>query len=89
MINPKILICADKEAIRESLKLALGDQYNFVMVDTIDMAKEVLSHCKEIKLMLSNIKIPKTNGLDVKTIMVDGLKSIESAAQAARLAVSD
>jgi len=96
MGNPKILICDDEEGIRESLKLVLGDHYNLIAVDSGDMALEVLSHSKDIKLMLLDIKMPKTNGLNtlkeikkkfsqLKIIMVTGYKSVETAAEATRL----
>jgi DNA-binding NtrC family response regulator len=96
MANPKILICDDEEGIRESLKLILGDHYNLVAVDTGDMAMEVLSHSRDIKVMLLDIKMPQTSGLDtlqeikkkfpqLKIIMVTGYKSVETAAEAARL----
>ena len=99
MENPKILICDDEEGIRESLKLVLGDHYNLVAVDSGSMALEVLSHSQDIKVMLLDIKMPKTNGLDVlqeikkkfphvKIIMVTGYKSVETAAEAARLGAS-
>jgi DNA-binding NtrC family response regulator len=99
MANPKILICDDEEGIRESLKLVLGDFYNLVTVDSGDMALEVLSKSKEIKLVLLDIKMPKINGLDIlqeikkkyphlKIIMVTGYKSVETAAEAARLGAS-
>ena len=96
MSNPKILICDDEEGIRESLKLVLGDHYNLVTVDSGDMALKVLSHSQDIKLMLLDIKMPQTHGLDVlqeikkkfpqlKIIMVTGYKSVETAAEATRL----
>ena len=99
MSNPKILICDDEEGIRESLKLVLGDHYELIAVDTGDMALEVLSHSKDIKVMLLDIKMPKTSGLDVlqeikkkfphlKIIMVTGYKSVETAAEATRLGAS-
>ena len=94
--NTKILICDDEEGIRESLKLILGDHYNLIAVDSGDMALEVLAHSKDIKAMLLDIKMPQTNGLDIlheikkkyphlKIIMVTGYKSVETAAEAARL----
>ena len=96
MANSKILICDDEEGIRESLKLILGDHYNLVAVDSGEMALEILSHSKDIEIMLLDIKMPKTSGLDVlqeikkkfpklKIIMVTGYKSVETAAEATRL----
>jgi len=96
MANPKVLICDDEEGIRESLKLILGDHYSLVLVDSGDMALEVLSHNKDIKVLLLDIKMPQTSGLDslqeikkkypqLKIIMVTGYKSVETAAEAARL----
>jgi len=96
MASPKILICDDEEGIRESLKLVLGDHYDLITVDSGDMALEVLSHNKDIKIMLLDIKMPKTSGLDalqeikkkfphLKIIMVTGYKSVETAAEATRL----
>ena len=96
MANNKILICDDEEGIRESLKLVLSDHYGLITVDSGSMALEVLSKNKEIKLMLLDIKMPKTSGLDVlhevkkkfphmKIVMVTGYKSVETAAEASRL----
>jgi len=96
MANSKILICDDEEGIRESLKLILADHYNIVLVDSGDMALEVLAHSKDIKVMLLDIKMPQTHGLEVlqeikkkyphlKIIMVTGYKSVETAAEATRL----
>ena len=56
MANPKILICDDEEGVRESLKVVLADYYELVLVDSGDMALEVLSHAKDIKIMLLDIK---------------------------------
>jgi DNA-binding NtrC family response regulator len=99
MASPKILICDDEEGIRESLKLVLGDYYDLVTVDSGEMALEVLSHSREIQVMLLDIKMPQFHGLDVlqevkkkyahlKIIMVTGYKSVETAAEAARLGAS-
>ncbi len=99
MSNPKILICDDEEGIRESLKLVLSDHYSLIAVDSGDMALKTLANSKEIKVMLLDIKMPKTHGLDVlqevkkkfphvKIIMVTGYKSVETAAEASRLGAS-
>ena len=96
MANPKILICDDEEGVRESLKVILSDHYNLISVDNAEMALEILAHSKDIKLMLLDIKMPKINGLDalkeikkkhppLKIIMVTGYKSVETAAEAAKL----
>jgi len=96
MVHSKILICDDEENIRESLKIVLGDHYNLISVDSGEMAMEVLSKAKDIKLMLLDIKMPKVNGLDIlqeikkkfshlKIIMVTGYNSVETAAEATRL----
>jgi DNA-binding NtrC family response regulator len=96
MTNHKILICDDEEGIRESLKVILGDHYNLILVDSGDMALEILAHSKEVQLILLDIKMPKTHGLDIlqeikkkyphlKIIMVTGYKSVETAAEATRL----
>ena len=96
MADLKILICDDEEGIRESLKVVLADHYNLIAVDSAHAALEVLSRSKEIKLMLLDIKMPQTNGLDalkeikkkfpkLKIIMVTGYKSVETAAEATRL----
>jgi DNA-binding NtrC family response regulator len=96
MVNPKILICDDEEGVRESLKVILGDLYNLVTVDSGEMALKVLANSKDINIILLDIKMPKTNGLDVlqeikkkhpqlKIIIVTGYKSVETAAEATRL----
>jgi two-component system response regulator (stage 0 sporulation protein F) len=96
MANSKVLICDDEEGVRESLKLVLGDHYNLLVVDSGEMALEVLSHSKDIKIMLLDIKMPQISGLDtlqeikkkypsLKIVMVTGYKSVETAVEAARL----
>lgn len=59
MANPKILICDDEEGMRESLKAVLADHYELVLVDSSDMALEILSHSKDIKIVILNIKMPE------------------------------
>jgi PleD family two-component response regulator len=59
MANPKILICDEKEDVRESLKVILADHYELVLVDCSDMVLEILSHTKDIKIVLLNIKMPE------------------------------
>jgi two-component system response regulator YesN len=95
----KILICDDEENIRETLKLILGDTYNLILVDSGEQALYTLKNSQDIKLALLDIKMPKVNGLEtltqikdqfpkVKIIMVTGYRSVETAAEAARLGAS-
>ena len=92
----KILIVDDEEGIRESLKLILEDHYDLIAVDSGEQALECLRNDASIGLALLDIKMPKVNGLDIlkaikeefpemKVIIVTGYKSVETAAEAARL----
>mgnify|MGYP001558900879 CR=1 FL=1 len=98
-MSEKILICDDEEGIRESLKLILCDHYDLVAVDSGEQALHTLANAKDIKVALLDIKMPRVNGLDVlqeikskypkvKIIMVTGYRSVETAAEAARLGAS-
>ena len=95
----KILICDDEENIRESLKLILSDHHPLVLVDSGEQALHTLANANDIGVALLDIKMPKVSGLDVlqeikakhpqvKIIMVTGYRSVETAAEAARLGAS-
>ncbi|MBF0503520.1 MAG: response regulator [Candidatus Omnitrophica bacterium] len=88
MANPKILICDEQEEVRESLKSILADHYELITVDSPSMAVDILSHTKDIKVMLLNILMPLTEGPDdlkeikkkfpqLRVIMVGGHKSAQ------------
>ena len=100
MNNPnklkKILIVDDEEGIRESLKLVLEDHYELIVTASGEQALASLANNKTIGLVLLDIKMPKVNGLEVlklikdkfpemKIVMVTGYRSVETAAEAARL----
>jgi DNA-binding NtrC family response regulator len=98
-MSKKVLICDDEEGIRESLKLILSDHYNLLIVDSGEQALHTLANTKDVGVMLLDIKMPKVNGLDilkeikskhpqVKIVMVTGYRSVETAAEAARLGAS-
>ena len=98
-MSHKVLIVDDEEGIRESLKLILSDHYDVILTDGCEQALEVLGHAKDIGIVLLDIKMRKVHGLDVlkeikakhpkvKVIMVTGYKSVETAAEAARLGAS-
>ena len=99
MPSTKIMICDDEEGVREALKLILCDHYNLIVVDSGEQALHTLAHTKDIGVALLDIKMPRVNGLDVlneikskypqiKIIMVTGYRSVETAAEAARLGAS-
>lgn len=95
----KILVVDDEEGIRESLKLILSEHYEMILTDSGEQALDVLNHAKDVGIVLLDIKMRKTNGLDVlkeikaiapkiPVIMVTGYKSVETASEAARLGAS-
>ena len=91
----KILICDDEEGIRESLKLILEDQFDLVLTDNGNECLNILKNTKDIGLVLMDIKMPQTSGLDIlekikigypdiNVIIVTGYKSVETATEAVR-----
>lgn len=95
----KIMICDDELGIRESLKLILEKDYEIVEVTN---GKECLQNLKEnpVDLILMDIKMPKTSGLEIlkqiksidpkiKVVMVTGYKSVETATEAIKAGASD
>jgi DNA-binding NtrC family response regulator len=98
-MSKKILIVDDEEGIRESLKLILSEHYELILTDNGEQALGILEHTKDIGLILLDIKMRKEHGLDVlktikekhpkiKVVMVTGYKSVETAAEAAKLGAS-
>ena len=98
-LSKKILICDDKEGIRESLKLILGDHYDLILTDSGEQCLQCLDNDKTIGLVLLDIKMPKINGLEIlkavkekrpelNVIIVTGYKSVETAAEASSLGAS-
>ncbi|MFH0731357.1 MAG: response regulator [Candidatus Omnitrophota bacterium] len=100
MQKPKVLICDDEEGVRESLKLILERDYESI---TANDAQEVLAKLKQqhdIKVVLMDIKMPKTNGLEalkqikvqypgVAVIMITGYQTTEAATEAIKLGAMD
>jgi len=100
MEKPKILICDDEEGVCESLRLILERDYESVIVETGNEALIKLSEDHNIKTVLLDIKMPKTNGLDilkkikqtypdVSVIMITGYQTTETAAEAIKLGALD
>ena len=98
-MSKKILIVDDEEGIRESLKLILSDFYELILTQDGAQCLDCLEKSKDIKLVLMDIKMPKTNGLDIlkqikekfpklNVIIVTGYKSVETAEAAVRFGAS-
>jgi len=99
-MRKKILICDDEEGIRESLNLILEKDYELVFAADGEQCLNNLRNDKNIGLLLLDIKMPKTTGLDIlkeaksisatlKVIIVTGYKSVETATEAAKLGAID
>lgn len=95
----KILICDDEEGIRESLKLILSDHFELVVISDGTKCLETLKNTPDVGLVLLDIKMPKTSGLQILTeikkvypklnvIIVTGYKSVDTATEAVRLGAS-
>ena len=96
----KILICDDEEGVRESLGLILERNYEPALVGDGEEALEILKDDRDVKLVLLEIKMPKSNGLevlkqiksfrpDIAVIMITGYQTTEMAAEAIKLGALD
>ena len=95
----KIMICDDEEGIRESLKLILSDFFELIVISDGTLCVETLKGAPDVELVLLDIKMPKTSGIEVlrqikesfpkmNVIIVTGYKSVDAAAEAVRLGAS-
>ena len=100
MKKPKILICDDEEGVRESLALILERDYEAIAATDGKQAMDKLKQDNEIKVVLLDIKMPKSNGLeilkkikssypDTAVIMTTGYQTTEMAAEAIKLGALD
>ena len=100
MEKTKILICDDEEGVRESLKLILERDYEPILVNDGEVALAKLKEDRDIKVVLMDIKMPKTDGLqilkqikelnpDIAVIMITGYQTTETAAEAIKLGALD
>jgi len=95
-----ILIIDDEEGVRESLKLILGDFYPLILTDGPEAGMDVLKeNAAKIGLVLLDIKMPHTSGLDfleeikglypqIPVIMVTGYNFVETATEASQRGAS-
>ncbi|MBL7129866.1 MAG: response regulator [Candidatus Omnitrophica bacterium] len=100
MSKKRILICDDEVGIRESLNLILKDDYDLSFCNNGQECLECLTAGQEFDLVLLDIKMPHTNGLDIlkrikekdpglKVIIITGYKSVETANEAIKLGAID
>lgn len=97
----KILICDDEENVRESIKLILSYETDFVIIEASN-GKDVpaiLQNNPDIFLAILDLKMPGMNGLEllgvikngypkIKVIMVSGYMDDETESQAYSLGIS-
>ena len=92
----KILICDDEEGVRESLKLILADNYDLILCDNHNQCLDCLKNNADIKLLFLDIKMPDIDGLktlkyiqenyaELKTVIITGYSSVDTAAEAVKL----
>lgn len=100
MKKPKILICDDEEGVRESLSLILERDYSAVFARDGNEALRSLKKDGDIKVILLDIKMPKSNGLEVlkqikqqhpekAVIMITGYQATEMASEAIKSGALD
>ncbi|MFH1691499.1 MAG: response regulator [Candidatus Omnitrophota bacterium] len=96
----KILICDDEEGIRKSLELILGEKYKLIFAECGKNCMEQLKNHPDIPLVLTDIKMPKQNGIaltkeikdlypNIKVVMVTGYNCAEIAQQATENGADD
>jgi len=100
MSKKRILICDDEVGIRESLNLILQDDYELSFCNDGRECLKCIAAGQKFDLILLDIKMPKTNGLDIlknikegnsetKVIIISGYKSVETAAEAVKAGAVD
>ena len=96
----KILICDDEEGIRKSLELILGDKYQLIFAKCGHECLAELKNHNDIPLVLTDIKMPKQNGImltkdikslypDIKVVIITGYNCTEIAQQATENGADD
>lgn len=96
----KILICDDEEGIRKSLELILGEKYELIFAKCGEECLEQLKKNNDIPLVLTDIKMPKQNGImltkdikslypNIKVIIITGYNCTEIAQQATENGADD
>lgn len=75
----KILIADDQELIRESLRIVLGQEKDFLVTDTVGDGLEAIRSIRKNKpdLVLMDIRMPKMDGVACTKIIKEGYPEIK------------
>lgn len=99
-MQKSILIVEDEKIVREGLARALSHNYKTYMAANGREAMEILNKNNDIRVVISDLKIPEVDGLDlmekirtlnkkIDVIFVTAFFSIESAVNAMRKGAFD
>ena len=95
----RILVVDDEQGPRESIRMILKDEYDvYTASDGEEALKKLME--KEIDIVAMDIKMPKTNGLellqnikksvpDVEVFLITGYPSLETAMEALKFGAYD
>jgi len=74
----KILIVDDNTGIKESLKPILSDNYDLIIIESIEMCEEVLSNSKDIGIVIAeNIAPIREKFPELKTLGIKNKSEVE------------
>lgn len=99
-MKPSILIIEDEKIVREGLVRTLSSHYETFQAENNKEAFEILNDTHDIKVVVSDLKIPEEEGLElldmihtadkgIRVIFLTAFSSIETAIDAIRRGAFD